>query len=441
MIELIVSPPAAFIDEHQSIYINGLNRNAKITIRVFVNERGRKFESHAHFFASDGTVYLEKHPSVSGSYIGVVPMGLFTHMHPSPGQRSGIRLVKKDVTSPLEFDLTVYEGFLSKEDFYSETAKHIELAKTTLERWYMARDVERLEIKSGNIRGTLFKPKGDGQFPGIIDMFGSAGGIMEFRAALFSSYGFACLSLAFFSYKDLPNALPSVDMLYFEEAVDWLINEPYVLGHGIGVISVSTGAQTALMMTVISGPKIKACVIINGPPYHTSYGPSRLYKGKEKSSIELNLDNAYMKDDIMFLRNCFPSESPDQYRHALINLEDSVSNFLFVVGEDDQSCPSPEFASIACDHLCNHGKDNWTLLSYPRAGHLIEPPYTPLCKTSFQPNLGYISFYGGHPDEHAAAQEDSWRNILIFFKKHLDKNNMIVQRSPFLEKISVRSKL
>ena len=46
-------------------------------------------------------------------------------------------------------------------------------------------------------------------------MFGTVGGIFEFRAALLASRGFACLCLAYFHYEDLPRTLDDVDFDYF----------------------------------------------------------------------------------------------------------------------------------------------------------------------------------------------------------------------------------
>lgn len=47
-------------------------------------------------------------------------------------------------------------------------------------------------------------------------MFGGAEGIIETRAALLASHGFAALSLAYFKYKDLPEKLQDVPVDYFE---------------------------------------------------------------------------------------------------------------------------------------------------------------------------------------------------------------------------------
>ena len=57
---------------------------------------------------------------------------------------------------------------------------------------------------------------GHGPFRGVIDMFGSAGGIIEFRAALLASRGFVAYSLPFFRYEDLPTDLDKLELDYFE---------------------------------------------------------------------------------------------------------------------------------------------------------------------------------------------------------------------------------
>ena len=47
-------------------------------------------------------------------------------------------------------------------------------------------------------------------------MFGSAGGLMEFRAALLATRGFVAYALPFFSYEDLPKTMYELDLDYFE---------------------------------------------------------------------------------------------------------------------------------------------------------------------------------------------------------------------------------
>lgn len=76
---------------------------------------------------------------------------------------------------------------------------------------------------------SFFFLPGKGPFPGIIDLFGVIGGLVEFRASLLASHGFAVLALAYFAYKDLPEKLQEVDLEYFEEAANFLLSHPKVL--------------------------------------------------------------------------------------------------------------------------------------------------------------------------------------------------------------------
>lgn len=61
-----------------------------------------------------------------------------------------------------------------------------------------------------------------------MDLFGGAGGLIEFRAGLLASRGFAVLALAFFAYEDLPRTMARLDLDYFEEATAVLLRHPKV---------------------------------------------------------------------------------------------------------------------------------------------------------------------------------------------------------------------
>ena len=56
---------------------------------------------------------------------------------------------------------------------------------------------------------------GEGPFPGIIDMYGTGGGLLQYRAALLASKGFVTLALAYFNYEDLPKEM-TLDLEYFD---------------------------------------------------------------------------------------------------------------------------------------------------------------------------------------------------------------------------------
>ena len=125
------------------------------------------------------------------------------------------------------------------------------VAQHHVDRWYLERGCKRIEVHSPcGVRGTLFIPasisNGEGETyastqpereqqwlkkrgesliqqtsrqgrraRGVVDMFGTAGGLLEFRAALLASHGFVALALAFFDFQDLPKAMHGITVEYF----------------------------------------------------------------------------------------------------------------------------------------------------------------------------------------------------------------------------------
>lgn len=69
---------------------------------------------------------------------------------------------------------------------------------------------------------------GNGPFPGIIDLYGTGGGLPEYRACLLANYGFAVLALAFYGYEDLPKDMKEFHLEYFEEAVNYMLQHTQV---------------------------------------------------------------------------------------------------------------------------------------------------------------------------------------------------------------------
>ena len=55
---------------------------------------------------------------------------------------------------------------------------------------------------------------GQGQHPALLDMYGSTGGLAEYRAAMLASRGFTTLALAHMGYQDLPQSL-DINFEYF----------------------------------------------------------------------------------------------------------------------------------------------------------------------------------------------------------------------------------
>ena len=83
-------------------------------------------------------------------------------------------LRKRDVTKPLKVSLDVYSGVRIGGNNSGSLEENNKLASVTLLRSYMSDGVTRHVVKSGGFYGTLFIPSGEGPFPGIVQLSGSA---------------------------------------------------------------------------------------------------------------------------------------------------------------------------------------------------------------------------------------------------------------------------
>ena len=68
---------------------------------------------------------------------------------------------------------------------------------------------------------------------------------------MLASRGFASLALAIFAYDDLPNNPDTVDMDYFEEAVDFLLSQPSVIPDRCGAVAISKGGDVLYNMATL----------------------------------------------------------------------------------------------------------------------------------------------------------------------------------------------
>ena len=64
-------------------------------------------------------------------------------------------------------------------------------------------------------------------------------------------------------------------------------------------------------------------------------------------------------------------------------VEKAKGQLLYITGEDDLNWPTPGMVEQSVSRLKAHGKTNYQVWSYPKTGHLIEPPYAPVCVKSY----------------------------------------------------------
>ncbi|XP_070325707.1 peroxisomal succinyl-coenzyme A thioesterase-like isoform X2 [Odocoileus virginianus] len=259
--------------------------------------------------------------------------------------------------------------------------------------------------------------KGSGPFPGIIDIFGIGGGLLEYRASLLAGHGFATLALAYYDFNDLPKKFDVIHLEYFEEAVCYMLQHAQIKGPCIGLLGISLGADICLSMASFL-KNISATVSING----SGFSGDRVIHYKDSNIPPLGHDLRRVKVafsgllDIVDVRNDIVGgcENP-----CMIPIEKAQGPILFIVGQDDHNRRSEFYAQIASERLQAHGKEKPQIISYPGAGHFIEPPYFPMCPASLQTFLDKPVMWGGEPRAHSKAQVDAWKQIITFFTKHL----------------------
>ena len=118
---------------------------------------------------------------------------------------------------------------------------------------------------------------------------------------------------------------------------------------------------------------------------------------------------------------------------------------LLVVSGDDTAYPSAAYADNMRVLLRERAppERDVTIVVYPGAGHLLEPPHAPLARFALRSTEGRGVFqtgpvatadrqlaallvdpqalidYGGRPDYHAAAQWQHWQDAQSFFRTRL----------------------
>ncbi|XP_074649996.1 bile acid-CoA:amino acid N-acyltransferase-like [Tubulanus polymorphus] len=419
-LDLRINPVDGLVDDDDIlISVHGIKPFELITLSSLTIGGVKRFGAVAHYIAdANGVVDTSAHVSVGGDYVGKEPHGLIWAMNPLPDQRFGTRLVHADVETPVVYQISVYKGHLNIEEVLRSDA----LATGELRRWYKAESVRRVRIRHGRVRGTYFIPAGKGPFPGVIDLFGIAGGIMEHRAALLASHGFATLALAYFAYEDLPKNLHEIHMDYFEEAIAWLLNQDNVrTENGVGFVGVSKGAEIISGLTEMC-PEITAAVIINGYSHLLHADMMRHRKCIKRGAFFSILPEDFFNNkkgyfrfyDLKLLDS--PAKRAAEFKPEL----SEAANYLYVASGFDLSS-QPDKSLHMIQRLKDAGKTNYELVLLEGAGHLLEPPHSPMCRYVYSKYQDAVIDYGGEKRLHARAQETSWRKIINFLREKLSR--------------------
>lgn len=247
---ICADPQLTVIDDEIDITVNGLEPNKAVTVSASIVYYKILYIGFGHFYSdSNGCVNLKREISYGGTYKGLQPMGLFSSMRGMSSKHGCPRLlVKGSAEEILKYRISVWKGHLSRDQIHQLHIKYSLLGTANqfdgflkkyvicqhdIQRTYLSPNVRRIPVKVNfrdeTICGVLFLPKGKGPFPGVIDMFGGAGGCIETRAALLAKHGFASLALAYFAYEGLKaKTHAEFEFVYFDRAIEWFAQHPMV---------------------------------------------------------------------------------------------------------------------------------------------------------------------------------------------------------------------
>ncbi|XP_047197891.1 acyl-coenzyme A thioesterase 1-like [Hippoglossus stenolepis] len=396
-------------DEPLQVTVAGLRSQQVVALRArATDEKGVVFSSSATYRADgSGEVDLGRDPSLGGSYVGVEPMGLLRAMRADAVHK---RFQKTNSLNPHVVKFSVHELEVEGEGRM--------LAEVANERLLMADGVSRRPVQEGNIRGVLFTPPGEGPFPAVLDLYTFGGGLSEKRTSLLASRGFVVLTVALYGHDDMPRNIKEVHLDYFEEAIEVLKKQDKVGSGGVGVISLSKSGDLALSIASYL-PHVDATVWINGCSANTALP---LYYKKKLILPPLMVDFKKVvvtESGACITKDAMHSPWAEENKATIVPIERAKGRFLFVAAEDDLNWDSKAYLDQMVERLKLHGKQNFESVSYPEAGHYLEPPYGPYCPSSFHGLMGKPVVWGGEPRAHAAAEVHLWKKIQEFFRTQL----------------------
>lgn len=188
------------------------------------------------------------------------------------------------------------------------------------------------------------------------------------------------------------------------------------------MVGVCLGAQIALI-SAIRNPNVRCTICINSNMImildSKSENPLVDYvlrttaKGRQLSQIWGGMVSANYDNPSQFPR------PPLQYAHD--------NHILFIVGEHDRY---PRCVDDAIDQLERSGKKRIVKKLIKGQGHLIEPPYMPLCVASpnphgissddpYAPLIDFLAYdWNGDFKNHGNSQIEAWKVLLDFLHKH-----------------------
>lgn len=187
---------------------------------------------------------------------------------------------------------------------------------------------------------------------------------------------------------------------------------------GVGIVSRSKGGDIALSLAAFV-PGVEAVVWING--CSAIVGAPLYYKNRQiLSPLPFDFDKVIRTESgASIIKYGLEDPKAKENKGTVVPVEQAKGRFLFVASGDDLNWDSKGYMEEMVERLKRHGKRNFESVYYPRAGHLLEPPYGPFCPSALHGLIRFPVLWGGDPQVHVAAEVDLWKKIQEFLRNNL----------------------
>lgn len=417
--QVYIDPLVSRIDQSVHIIARNLPANTRAMVRATTNNilgLNCTAESWATFVSdSHGTIDLDVHRPIAGTYQNVDGMGLLWSM------------VMRDVT----YLAAACNADLNYEPRETVVRLSVEIeGKTVGEadcvRLLYDHDVYLTNVTEQDMVGKLFVKEGAQPAPAVILLGGGEGGVASpmTYAALLASHGYPSFALAYFRFEHLPSRMREIPLEYFTKPVQWLKQHPSCNGTVV-VYGRSKGAELALLLgahnpevsaVIASSPSSTVCV---GDVQKGENGRFATYSSWSLQgtllpfvpwSNELCLEaerclNSGQRVDHVHRQACKKAEAVGMYD---IPVEKTRGPVFLISSGDDHWWPATWHAERIESRLRKHHfAYEYLHLDYPSAGHVIRFPGVPTTQ---------LRMNGGTPEANHVASSESWQEILSFLK-------------------------
>jgi len=421
-LRIAATPQVALYGTPFSLTVTGLRPGERATVKaVSTDAKKISWESAAVFEAdSAGAVDLSRQAPVSGGYEEADIFGLLWSLKAVNSNKPTIYHDDEVNGWTVDFSVTDSAGTT---------------ASTKLRCVYQMPDqgLVRVPLEKDGLCGFLHYPEKGGPFPGVIILGGSNGGLYEWLARAFASNGFAALTLAYFSYPNLPDELVEIPLEYFHRAAAWMKARPEIRAGRLGLAGGSKGGELALLLASQSDDY--QAVVAWTPAAHVWEGMSRKFFAPDYqpiSSWSLNGRplpfvsfkasaedkekelKGELRSYVAMHKDALAQAGPETIEKAAIPVEKIRAPILFVSGTDDQTWPAGEFCAAMIAKLQKAGFPYEVKhIINDKGGHQSFIPYFVTA------NRGGIS--GGTPRADARGGYRSWAETIAFLHRHLDR--------------------